>query len=80
LLDTEDNIYKGKVYFRAVPVMFFQADTELSASEVLDRESVPKKVADRASKLRHRPARSAPAPSAAQKTKGSAMVDDDVPF
>jgi hypothetical protein len=80
LLDTEDNDYNGKVYIRTVPVMFFQADTELSASEVLDRETVPKRVAERVLKLRHRPASSATAPAAPQKPKESAMTDDDVPF
>lgn len=54
LVELEDSEYQGNVTTKPIVSMFFQADTELSASEVLDGTTVPALVAARVPKLRHK--------------------------
>ncbi len=55
LLETEDDTTKdGKPYVRVVLKHVFQHDTELTASEILDRKTQPEQLAKMVAGLRHR--------------------------
>ncbi|GAA4321976.1 hypothetical protein GCM10023144_01590 [Pigmentiphaga soli] len=61
----------------------FNADTELVASEILERRGTPAKLAQMVLALRDRPytgGESAPARAASSGQSGFADVDDDIPF
>jgi hypothetical protein len=85
LLETEDYPKNdGGVGTRMVIAGIFQADTELTASEILDRKTKPEQLEKMVARLHHRPARAAKAGHAAPaaRTTGSGFddMDDSIPF
>ena len=82
LLETEDYTKKdGSTGTRMVLKNVFQAGTELTASEILDRKTQPEQLAKMVQGLRHRPLRGAKAP--AQRTQHDypdAQESDEIPF
>lgn len=88
LLETEDYVKQdGSMGTRLVLKNVFQASTELTASEILNRETVPAMLPKMVAALRHhplkgakppaaQPARRAPAPAGS----GFDTMDDDIPF
>ncbi|SDV49242.1 hypothetical protein [Chitinasiproducens palmae] len=82
LFETEDYEKKdGTVGTRVVPAFFFQADTELVASEILDRRTQPLKLAGLVQQLKHRPLKATANRSASQHAGGGFdATDDDIPF
>jgi hypothetical protein len=85
LLETEDYPKNsGGTGTRMVIAGIFQSDTELTASEILDRKTKPEQLAKMVARLRHRPARDAKAPAtrAPAAAGGSGFDDmaDDIPF
>ncbi|CCD30240.1 conserved phage-related hypothetical protein [Candidatus Glomeribacter gigasporarum BEG34] len=85
LFDTE-TYYKpdGTPVVKAVPAHFFQADTGLMASELLDGKVQPQQKEKLIKRLRHRPAKegSAPPAAASQSDFESLPYDslNDIPF
>lgn len=85
LLETEDYEKNGggigtRMVLRAV----FQANTELTASEILDKKTQPEQLARMVQSLRHRPIKGKK-PAAAHAPTGSTGsgfddMDDDIPF
>lgn len=72
----------GGVGTKVVPAYFFDAKSELTASEILDKKVTPAQLAKLVMTLRHRPLRgkaAAAATSAAPAGAGSSD-DDDIPF
>lgn len=91
LLETEDYVKNdGAIGTRMVLKAVFQAKTELTASEILDRKTQPEQLTRMVAQLRHRPARpakgaayapaSAPAATTGGAASGFADMDDDIPF
>lgn len=86
LLETEDySKNDGGIGTRMVIAGIFQPDTELTASEILDKKTTPVQLEKMVARLRHRPAKGAkPAPRAANApaSTGSGFddMDDDIPF
>lgn len=87
LLETEDYLNRnGEVRTRMVFAGAFQAVTELTASEILDRKTKPEQLVKQVAYLRHHPVKAAakanaPAPSrAAPAGSGFDDMDDDIPF
>lgn len=95
LLETEDYIKQdGTTGTRMVIAGVFQAGTDLTASEILDRKTTPERLSAMELRLRHRPvkgmATAAPAPqqhnyghpAAAPAHAGSGFsgLDDEIPF
>jgi hypothetical protein len=90
LLETEDYAKNdGGVGTRMVIAGIFQADTELTASEVLDQKTKGEQLPKLVERLRHRPAKAAKAHSAhgaaaagrpAGGGSGFDDMDDDIPF
>ncbi len=89
LLETEDyQKQDGDIGTRMVMRAVFQANTELTASEILDRKTTPEQLTKMVASLRHRPLKStkphAPAPQrqSAPSGAGSGFDDmsDDIPF
>jgi hypothetical protein len=84
LLETEDYPKNnGGTGTRMVIAGIFQAATELTAGEILDKKTKPEQLAKMVMRLRHRPARDAkPAAAAAPAAAGSGFedMDDDIPF
>lgn len=84
LLETEDYPKQnGGTGVRMVIAGIFQADTEFTASEILDRKTKPEQLGKMVARLRHRPVREGKAPAAAKPaTTGSGFddMDDDIPF
>ncbi|MDR0274112.1 MAG: hypothetical protein LBI48_01990 [Burkholderiaceae bacterium] len=85
LLETEDYLRKdGKSSTRMVIKGVFQASTELTASEILDRKTKPEQLARMVASLRHRPLKGNPATLAAHAQSGAGSgfddMDDDIPF
>lgn len=86
LLETEeylknDNTIGNRMVLRGV----FQADTELTASEILERKTKPEQLAKMVATLRHRPLKTAgaqPTRTAPTGAAGSGFddMDDDIPF
>lgn len=81
----------GETGWRLEFVMPFQADTELTASEVLDRKTSPEKLASAVAFLQDRPLKNKPIAPARQQThsapagnagggNGFDDMDDDIPF
>lgn len=85
LVETEEYEKKdGSIGVKVVPVMFFDAQTERTSSEILDKKVQPEKLANRVLTLKHRPlqrARSA-APSASTPEAPNHAFDNenDIPF
>lgn len=88
LLETEDySKLNGDVGTRMVLKGVFQANTELTASEILDRKTQPEQLQKMVAGLRHRaikhtkaaPSERAPA-SAGSTGSGFDDMDDDIPF
>jgi hypothetical protein len=84
LLGTEDFLKKdGGISTRMVLRGVFQASTELTASEILDRKTVPEALPKMVAALRHNPLKTAPT---AQRTHAPMpddqffSADDEVPF
>lgn len=95
LLETEDYIKQdGNTGTRMVIAGVFQAGTDLTASEILDRKTTPERLSQMEMRLRHRPVKgmaAAPAPqqqhsyghsAAAPAHAGSGFndLDDSIPF
>ncbi len=93
LLETEDyEKQDGSVGTRMVLKNVFQASTELTASEILDKKTQPVALAKMVEGLRHRPLKGArPAPQRSTETAGGPPaghpasygfddMDDDIPF
>jgi hypothetical protein len=84
LLETEDYAKNdGSVGTRMVIAGVFQADTELTASEILDQKTTPEQLAKMVDRLRHRPVKGAAKPAAAKPAAaggGFDDMDDDIPF
>ena len=84
LLETEDYIKQnGDTGTRMVIAGIFQAGTELTASEILDKKTKPEQLGKMVARLRHRPVRAAkgtPAAATAKPTSGFDDMDDDIPF
>lgn len=85
LLETEDYPKKtGGVGTRMVIAGIFQAKTELTASEIMDRKTTPEQLEKMVARLRHRPVKgdrqSSSAPSAHDSGSGFDVMDDDIPF
>ncbi|MCY1245241.1 hypothetical protein D9M72_583720 [compost metagenome] len=86
LLETEDYLNRdGDVRTRMVFASAFQAGTELTASEILDRKTKPEQLEKQVAYLRHRPVKpakgSAAAPArTAPAGSGFDDMDDDIPF
>lgn len=84
LLETEDYASNtGELKTRMVLQGVFQAKTELTASEILDKKTTPEQLAKMVARLRHRPlkASSGSTPSqAAKPSSGFDDMDDDIPF
>lgn len=84
LLETEDYPKTGGgVGTRMVIAGVFQANTDLTASEILDKKTTPEQLTKMVARLRHRPVRGekagAPAPAAGG-SAGFEDMDDDIPF
>lgn len=84
LLETEDYTKNnGDTGTRMVIAGIFQADTELTASEILDQKTTPEQLEKLVARLRHRPikgAKPAGAPAASKPSSGFDDMDDDIPF
>jgi hypothetical protein len=87
LLETEDYPKNdGGTGTRMVIAGIFQADTELTASEILDRKTKPEQLEKMVARLRHRPLRAAKgatqphAPAAGDAGSGFDDMDDNIPF
>lgn len=89
LLETEDYAKQdGSTGTRMVLKNVFQAATELTASEILDRKTTPQQLEKMVAGLRHRPLKAAKshAPQAQrestqrQASSGFEDMDDDIPF
>lgn len=86
LLEAEEYEKRGGgIGTRMVLAGVFQADTELTASEILDRKTKPEQLGKIVATLRDRPLRkSKPATSGAQPQGGHSAgfddMDDDIPF
>ena len=87
LLETEDYLNRdNEVRTRMVFAGAFQAGTELTASEILDRKTKPAQLEKMVAFLRHHPVKpakgsSAPAPTKASTgSSGFDDMDDDIPF
>lgn len=88
LLETEDYIKQdGSTGTRMVLKSVFQANTELTASEILDRKTSPQQLEKMVEGLRHRPVKGAlkhaPMPTRTTAPAGGSMdagMDDDIPF
>lgn len=89
LLETEAYLKQdGTEGNRMVIAGVFQADTELTASEILDKKTQPLLLAKMVASMRHRPMRPAAAvrPTAERQPTGGAAshsfgaMDDDIPF
>ncbi|MCX8566805.1 MAG: hypothetical protein ON057_001532 [Glomeribacter sp. 1016415] len=89
LLDTEEYEKKdGSIGIKVAPVGFFDAKSELMASEILDQKVQPEQLAKMVRKLKHRPLKhlshpsSGNAPSVAANNSSHQFgdMDDDIPF
>jgi hypothetical protein len=84
LLETEEyQKSNGGVGTKMVIAGIFQASTELTASEILDKKTKPEQLAKLVAHLRHRPLRTGkPAAAATPAHAGSGFddMDDDIPF
>jgi len=86
LLETEDYLNRdNEVRTRMVFAGAFQAVTELTASEILDRKTKPAQLEKMVAYLRHHPVKAAkggstPAPAKASGGSGFDDMDDDIPF
>lgn len=84
LLETEDYTKKdGGVGTRMVIAGIFQAKTELTASEILDRKTTPEHLAKMVARLRHRPAKGAATPARRESSSapsGFDAMDEEIPF
>lgn len=82
LLETE-GYYKndGSVGTKMVIANVFQAGTELTASEILDRKTTPEMLHKLVARLHHRPAKAAKTqPTQAHQGSGFDDLDDSIPF
>jgi len=80
LLETEDYPKNdGGVGVRMVIAGMFQAATELTASEILDKKTKPEQLAKMVARLHHRPARAAKGQPASHAPAGSSSGFDDMP-
>lgn len=88
LFETEDYLKNdGSVVTKVVPAAFFEASSELMASEILDKKVNAQQLPKMIQSLRHRPLRNAPAAQPAATRHASAPagggfdeMDDDIPF
>jgi len=69
---------------KVVPAYFFEAQTEMTASEILDKKVQPVQLAKLILTLHHRPLRksagAAPATGSGAPAGGNGFEDDDIPF
>lgn len=87
LIETEDSSYNGKTYLnKPIPVMFFEAETGFTSTEIVDKALVAVAMEKRALTLKHRPDKNA-VKAPAQKSQNDsfghanqAIDDDDLIF
>lgn len=86
LLETEDYVNRnGETKTRMVFAGAFQADTELTASEILDKKTTPEQLVRMIAHMRHRPVKPAKGGAVAQKPASASStgfddMDDEIPF
>jgi hypothetical protein len=85
LLETEDYTKTdGGTGTRMVIAGIFQADTELTATEILDQKTAPEQLEKMIARLKHRPVKGAKQPASRQAApaggSGFDDMDDDIPF
>jgi hypothetical protein len=83
LLETEDYVKQdGGTGTRMVIAGVFQAETEFTASEILDQKTKPEQLPKLVERLRHRPAKAAKPTAAKPANTGHGFddMDDDIPF
>lgn len=94
LLETEDYLKQDGTQARRPRIIIksvFQAETELTASEILDRKTTPVSLPRMVEGLRHRPLKTAPKPqyqttsdhgfdNASRPSSGFDELDDSIPF
>ena len=88
LMETEDYLKKDQsIGTRMVIAGIFQAKTELTATEILERKTTPMMLSKAVERLHHRPVKAAKAPAvrpAAQPSIGGGSgfddMDNDIPF
>lgn len=84
LLETEDyQKNDGGIGTRMVIAGIFQAKTELTATEILEKKTTPEHLEKMVSRLRHRPVKGAPKKAATQSHGGGGGfddMDDFIPF
>lgn len=81
LLETEDYPKSnGDIGTRMVIAGIFQAGTELTASEILDRKTTPEQLGKRVATLKHHPSKDAKPKQAAPAGGFPDDIDDDWPF
>lgn len=84
LFETEEYAKNdGSVGSKVMPAYFFDAKSELTASEILDKKVTPAQLAKLVMTLRHRPLRgkaASAASNAAPAGAGGSVDDDDIPF
>lgn len=86
LFETEDYAKNDKsVGTKVVPAYFFDAKSELTASEILDKKFTPAQITKLLPTLKHRllktgAGNASPAASGTQVDGGLSSMDDDIPF
>jgi hypothetical protein len=78
-----DRVKTGEYGWKIEPYAPFQANTELMATEVLNKVTRPEMLAKMVASLKDRPLKNKPAgarQSAPASTGGSSIPDDDIPF
>jgi hypothetical protein len=84
LLETEEYMKRdSSTGSRMVLKGVFQADTELTASEILERKTKPEQLEKMVAALRHRPLKAAaaqPSRTHAHADSGFDHMDDEIPF
>ncbi|UUM20845.1 hypothetical protein [Mycoavidus sp. SF9855] len=86
LLDTEAyGKQDGQIRIKVVPVGFFNPDSRLIASEILDGNAQPQRLAELVETLKHRPFKRSNPPSSSNEPYVAPHIefsdmDDDIPF
>ena len=81
LIETEEyENGKGEVKTKPVIKAFFQADSELMATEILDRKTKPEQLEKVVAALRHRPLKGSNPAKQQQSVTSIEDLDSDIPF
>jgi hypothetical protein len=76
----ENGVETGEIGTKVVPAYFFDSQSEMTASEILDKKVQPVQLAKLIGTLRHRTPRKASASTPAPAAGGFESMDDDIPF